>query len=63
MQPSQMLTPQMVDLILPTLGFSLILNVFLLVALLFRSIRRWTSFLLQTYWIGLQMLRQDRRQG
>jgi hypothetical protein len=41
MQPYQLLTTQMIELLLPTLGFSLILNVLLISAILFRSIRHW----------------------
>ncbi len=61
MQPYQLLTPQMIELLLPTLGFSLILNVLLISAILFRSIRRWVLNALHTYWIGLQMIRRTNK--
>lgn len=58
MQPYQLLTPQMVDLLLPTLGFSLILNVLLIGAILFGGVRRWVFARLYLYWLGLQMIRR-----
>jgi hypothetical protein len=56
MHPYQLLTPQMVELLLPTLGVSLILNFLLVGALIFRSIRRWVFTHLYTYWLGFQMM-------
>jgi hypothetical protein len=61
MQPYQLLTPQMVEVLLPTLGFSLILNVLLIGAIVFRGVRRWAFTTLSTYWIGLQMIRRTNK--
>lgn len=58
MQTYQLLTPQMIEVLLPTLGFSLILNILLLGVILFRGVRRWAFARLHTYWLGLQLIRR-----
>jgi hypothetical protein len=61
MSYEELLTPEVLELILPTLGFSILLNFILLGALLFGSIRQWIVVQLHTYWIGLQMTRRKNK--
>lgn len=62
MSSSELLTPAMLDVVLPTLGFSLILNVILLLALLFKSFHRNLLQRLHVYWLGLVMFwRADKK--
>lgn len=55
MDASQLLTPTMLELILPMLGWSILLNFVLLFALLFRSFHQTLVQQLQTYWLGIAL--------
>lgn len=50
------MTPEMLDVILPMLGFSIVLNFLLLLMLLFRPLARLVGRFLSTYWIGLMLV-------
>lgn len=54
------MTPEMLDVILPMLGFSLVLNFLLFAMLLFRPLARFAgrlvSSFLSTYWVGLMLV-------
>lgn len=52
------MTPDMVELVLPMLGFSILLNFLFLGMLLFRPLYRSIINKLEPYWIGLQLLRE-----
>ena len=54
MQNTQLLTPEALEIVLPTLGFSLLLNLVLICALFFGPVRRWLIGQLYVYWIGRQ---------
>ena len=55
MDYSELVTPQMLAILLPTLGFSIVMNVLLLAALFFRSLRGWLFGQVYTYWLSLRM--------
>jgi hypothetical protein len=59
--PVEMLTPEMLEVILPTLGFSIILNVVLIAALLIRSFYQHLLDQLQNAWIGVRLMLGERR--
>ncbi len=61
MNYSELMTPQMLEILLPTLGFSLMLNFLLLTALLFRSIRGWLFGQFYTYWMALRMTARSKQ--
>lgn len=51
-----MLTPEMLEVILPTLGFSIVLNILLATMLIFRPVARRFKRVLSTYWLGVLLL-------
>ncbi len=55
MNYAELLTPQMLDLVLPTLGMSILINFLLLSALFFRGLRGWLSSQLYVFWVALRM--------
>lgn len=55
MNYSELLTPELLEIVLPTLGFSIILNFLLLAALLFGTLRRWLFGQVYSYWLALRM--------
>lgn len=59
----QMLTPEMLGVVLPMLGLSILLNVALAAALFSSPIRNAFARGLQTCWIGLRMLHGGNEQA
>jgi hypothetical protein len=54
--PEAMITPEMLGVILPMLGFSILLNFLLFAALLFRPLSRSIGRFIATYWLGVQLM-------
>lgn len=57
--PMTQLTSEMIELILPMLGFSIVLNVVLLLMLLMRPVYRRITNALYAYWLGMRLLRRN----
>lgn len=55
MNYAELVTPQMLEILLPTLGLSIVLNFLLLAALFFRTLRGWLFGQLYTFWLALRM--------
>lgn len=53
MDYATLITPEMLELILPLLGFSILMNFVLLAALIFRSLQNALMNRLQLFWIGI----------
>ena len=51
-----MLTPEMIEVLMPTLGFSLMLNFLLIAMLLFRPLARYVTRIVTAYWLGIQLM-------
>lgn len=51
-----MLTPEMLEVILPMLGFSIVLNILLAVMLIFRPVARKFKSALSAYWLGVLLV-------
>ena len=50
------MTPEMIELIMPMLGYSIMLNFLLAGMLLFRPLARLVSRFITTYWLGVQLM-------
>ncbi len=63
MNASELLTPSMVELVLPLLGFSILLNFVLILALMVRSFHRQIVQQLYLIWLGIALLWQTNKQS
>ena len=50
------MTPEMLGVLLPMLGFSIVLNVVLVAMLVFRPLTQVMGRFVTTYWLGLQLV-------
>jgi len=50
------MTPEMIAVILPMLGFSIVLNCLLAAMLLFRPLARFVGRFITSYWLGIQLM-------
>jgi len=50
------MTPEMLEIVMPMLGYSIMLNILLAAMLLFRPLARLVSRFITTYWMGVQLM-------
>ncbi|MBX3049951.1 MAG: hypothetical protein KF753_00680 [Caldilineaceae bacterium] len=50
------MTPEMLDVLLPMLGFSIVLNILLAAMLLFRPLAKLVGRFVSSYLLGLQLM-------